>query len=186
MKPSTPKCNQALRGFPRTPRGNYICCYIVTRCLNHFPRSHWGEMQNWQVLNPPPSCSCCSSFSMENGHLLLICSSLFAPEKDAKSCQNAKASLSLSVGKLLFFVLSSLKQDQKNHGRWWQLSEFLISPTFGLAFFWVFLLFTRLPGDPLKTFPTPPPAVSEISRISTSNLQSGHVTRSSTPGVPDK
>ena len=71
------------------------------------------KMQNWQVLNPPPSCSCCSSFSMENGHLLLICSSLFAPEKDAKSCQNVKASLTLSVGKLLFFVLSSLKQDQK-------------------------------------------------------------------------
>ncbi len=55
MKPSTPKCNQALRGFPRTPRGNYICCYIVTRCLNHFPRSlTGGKCKTGKCLTPHP------------------------------------------------------------------------------------------------------------------------------------
>lgn len=53
--------NQALSSSPRTPRGNYICCYIVARCLKKklFPRSQLKGQKNAELASasPQPSCS---------------------------------------------------------------------------------------------------------------------------------
>lgn len=102
------------------------------------------KMQNWQVLHPNPV----AHLFIIREILVIFCS--FA----------AKASLSLSVGKLLFFVLSSLKQDPNITPSRQDFPGFLISNVRGRFF-----------GGVRRSYPlknvSNPRVLSEISRIST-------------------
>ena len=108
--------NQALSSSPRTPRGNYICCYIVARCLKKTTLSKISaeRSENAELASASPQPSC-SSLHHLGKILVIFCS--FA----------AKASLSLSVGKLLFFVLSSLKHQKITPAA--RISQEFSSPT---------------------------------------------------------